>query len=110
MWNKLSPFSDPRCCTDQLAVISGPLQWLSVYTRLQMHAEYAMTVSQLYHGSDSIFLPLSNFKCTSRFATEAESRKRKEKRGQCVSDPQSAVVLWRRSTEKCRTAIFSALN
>lgn len=75
-----------------------------------MHAKYAMTVSQLYDGSDSICVPHSNFKCTSRFAAEAERSKRKEKRGQCVSDTQRAVVLWRRSTEKCRTAIFSALN
>lgn len=58
MCYKLSPFSGPHCCTDQLAVISGRLQWLSVYTCLQMHAEDTMTVSQPYHGSDSICVPL----------------------------------------------------
>lgn len=75
MWCKLGLFADSFCCTDQLPVISVALQQLGVYTCFQMHAVYVQTVSQLYHGSDSICVPLSNFTCTPTFATEEGSRK-----------------------------------
>lgn len=75
MWCKLGLFADSFCCTDQLPVIPVALQQLGVYTCFQMHAAYVQTVSQLYHGSDSICVPLSNFTCTPTFATEEGSRK-----------------------------------
>lgn len=71
----LAPFADSFCCTDQLPVISVALQQLGVYTCIQMHAVHVQTVSQLYHGSDSIYVPLSHFTCTPTFATEEGSRK-----------------------------------
>lgn len=40
MWYKLGLFADSFCCTNQLPVISVPLQQLGVYTCLQMHAAY----------------------------------------------------------------------